>query len=51
MLASMDCRTGIDLQRLFKLRTDLAEWLSGEDLHGTIWRAGLPKTMTQDTHA
>ena len=23
----------------------LAEWLDGETLHGSLWRAGLPKTM------
>src|SRR5262245_52809599 len=46
MLASMGRPTGIDLPRLFRLREDLALWLAGEELHGNIARAGLPKTMT-----
>ena len=45
MLASMGCRTGIDLDALLALRADLAAWLPGETLHGTLWRAGLPKTF------
>ena len=45
MLASMGCDTGIDLDALLELRADVAQWLSGESLHGTLWRAGLPKTM------
>jgi len=24
----------------------VAGWLEGESLHGTLWRAGLPKTFT-----
>ena len=27
----------------------VAEWLSGETLHGTLWRAGLPKTFGSST--
>jgi hydroxymethylglutaryl-CoA lyase len=27
------------------LRAKIAQWLDGETLHGTLWRAGLPKTM------
>jgi len=46
MLASMGLPTGIDLPRLLALRARVADWLSGETLHGTLWRAGLPKTMT-----
>lgn len=45
MLASMGCKTGIDLQRLLALRAKVAKWLAGETLHGTLWRAGLPKTF------
>jgi hydroxymethylglutaryl-CoA lyase len=45
MLASMGFDTGIDLPRLLKLRARVAEWLDGEELHGTLWRAGLPKTF------
>jgi hydroxymethylglutaryl-CoA lyase len=45
MLASMGIATGIDLVALLALRADAAQWLKGEILHGTLWRAGLPKTM------
>jgi hydroxymethylglutaryl-CoA lyase len=45
MLASMGIATGIDLERLLALRTDVAAWLDGEELHGTLWRAGLPKAL------
>ena len=45
MLASMGLRTGIDLPRLLALRERVAGWLQGETLHGTLWRAGLPKTL------
>jgi hydroxymethylglutaryl-CoA lyase len=45
MLASMGLTTGIDLSRLLALRVQLAAWLEGETLHGTLWRAGLPKTF------
>ncbi len=45
MLASMGLATGIDMQKLFALRAKVAGWLSGETLHGTVWRAGLPKTF------
>ena len=45
MLASMNIHTGIDLDQLLLLRAKIAEWLRGETLHGTLWLAGLPKTM------
>lgn len=45
MLASMGIETGIDIDRLFELRRFVARQLEGEELHGTIFRAGLPKTM------
>jgi len=44
MLASMGYATGLDVSRLLALRNDVAAWLSGETLHGTLWRAGLPRT-------
>ena len=44
MLASMGLETGIDLDKLLALRAKVADWLNGETLHGTLWRAGLPKT-------
>jgi hydroxymethylglutaryl-CoA lyase len=45
MLASMRIDTGIDLERLLELRANVARWLAGEQLHGTLWRAGLPKAF------
>ena len=45
MLASMGLETGQDFDSLIALREKLAAWLAGETLHGTLWRAGLPKTM------
>jgi hydroxymethylglutaryl-CoA lyase len=45
MLAAMGYQTGVDVERLLAVRGDLASWLSGETLHGTLWRAGLPKTF------
>jgi hydroxymethylglutaryl-CoA lyase len=45
MLASMGIETDIDLERLLALRAKVAGWLAGETLHGTLWRAGLPKTF------
>ncbi|MDB5946228.1 MAG: hydroxymethylglutaryl-CoA lyase [Ramlibacter sp.] len=45
MLASMEIPTGVDFDRLVALRERLAGWLQGETLHGSLWRAGLPKTM------
>lgn len=45
MLGSMGIETGIDLHKLLALREKVAEWLAGESLHGTLWRAGLPKTF------
>lgn len=45
MLASMGIATGLDLERLIALRADVAGWLDGEPLYGSVWRAGLPRTM------
>jgi hydroxymethylglutaryl-CoA lyase len=45
MLERMGYATGIDLRRLLALRGTLARWLEGEALHGTLARAGLPKTF------
>ena len=45
MLASMGVETGLDIARLLALREHVAGWLAGETLHGTLWRAGLPKTF------
>ncbi len=45
MLASMGIETGIDLPKLLALRGKVAGWLAGEQTHGALWRAGLPKTF------
>lgn len=45
LFASMGVPTGLDFDRLLALRAKLAVWLDGETLHGTLWRAGLPRTM------
>lgn len=45
LFASMGLPTGLDIPRLLALRAQVAQWLDGETLHGTLWRAGLPKTM------
>ncbi len=45
LFASMGVPTGIDFDALIALRAKVAGWLAGETLHGTVWRAGLPKTM------
>jgi len=45
MLGSMGVATGQDIGALLALRQRVAGWLAGETLHGTLWRAGLPKTF------
>ena len=45
MLASMGIDTGIDLEKLLGLRARVVGWLAGEATYGSVWRAGLPKTM------
>ena len=45
MLRSMGVETGLDIDALLALRAQVAGWLQGEALHGTLWRAGLPKTL------
>jgi len=45
MLAAMGVDTGVDLPALLALRAKVARWLDGEATHGTMWRAGLPKTF------
>ena len=47
MLHSMGIATGQDFNALLALRKKLAAWLEGETLHGSLWRAGLPKTMLE----
>ncbi len=45
LFASMGKPTGLDFDGLLALRQRLAQWLQGEPLHGSLWRAGLPKTV------
>jgi hydroxymethylglutaryl-CoA lyase len=47
LFASMGEPTGIDVDALLSLRTQVGQWLDGEPLHGALWRAGLPKTMRE----
>lgn len=45
LFASMEIATGLNFDRLMALREQLATWLQGECLHGSIAQAGLPKTL------
>ena len=45
LFASMGVPTGLDFAALIALRQRVAQWLDGEPLHGSLWRAGLPKTL------
>ena len=45
MLKSMGIATGLDIEALLALRKQVAGWLDGECLHGTLWQAGLPRTL------
>jgi hydroxymethylglutaryl-CoA lyase len=49
MLEGMGIATGIDIEKLLALRAEVAGWLAGETLHGTLWRAGLPKNHPTPT--
>ena len=45
LFSGMGVATGLDFDALIAVRAQLAQWLDGEPLHGSIWRAGLPKTL------
>jgi hydroxymethylglutaryl-CoA lyase len=47
LFASMGVPTGLVFDALIALRARVALWLEGEPLHGSIARAGLPKTMKE----
>jgi len=47
LFASMGVPTGLDFDALIALRARFAQWLVGEPLHGSIWRAGLPRTLKE----
>jgi hydroxymethylglutaryl-CoA lyase len=46
LFASMGVPTGLDFNELMALRERVGRWIEGEPLHGAIWRAGLPKTVS-----
>lgn len=48
MLHSMGIATGLDFDKLLALRARIVGWLQGEPAHGTIWKAGLPRTMRKE---
>ncbi|HQQ69834.1 MAG TPA: hydroxymethylglutaryl-CoA lyase [Alicycliphilus sp.] len=43
MLERMGLDTGLDVPALLALRRRVEGWLAGEQLHGTLWQAGLPR--------
>lgn len=45
MLASMGVETGVDIGKLLALRQQLVGWLPDTPTHGTLWRAGVPKSF------
>jgi hydroxymethylglutaryl-CoA lyase len=47
MMASMGIATGQDFDQLIALRGKVAKWLAGEQMHGALWKAGLPRTMLE----
>jgi hydroxymethylglutaryl-CoA lyase len=49
MLHEMGLPTGIDLPGLLALREAVSHWLPGVPLHGSLARAGLPRTI-QSAH-
>jgi hydroxymethylglutaryl-CoA lyase len=46
MLEAMGHSTGIHLQALLALRERVVGWMPNEVTHGSIWRAGVPKTFS-----
>ena len=46
LFARMGRPTGLDFGALIALRGRVAQWLEGETLHGSLWRAGLPRTVS-----
>ncbi|MBI3154692.1 MAG: hydroxymethylglutaryl-CoA lyase [Burkholderiales bacterium] len=47
LFMSMGVPTGLDFDALMALRGRVVQWLAGEPLHGSIWRAGLPRTLKE----
>ena len=46
MLASMGVETGVNIEKLLALRQQLVNWLPDTPTHGTLWRAGVPKSFS-----
>jgi hydroxymethylglutaryl-CoA lyase len=46
MLASMGVETGVNIDKLLALRQQLVSWLPDTPTHGTLWRAGVPKSFS-----
>ena len=51
LFAAMGQSTGVDIDALLALRQRIAGWLDGEPLHGSLWRAGLPRTLREPAPA
>ena len=51
LFASMGVPTGLSIPELLRLRGDLAAWLPGEPLRGSIAGAGLPRTLQDEAVA
>jgi hydroxymethylglutaryl-CoA lyase len=49
LLESMGFDTGIDIEKLIAIRGKVEHWLPGEQFHGSVARAGLPKTFAVRT--
>jgi len=49
LLESMGFDTGIDIEKLIAIRGKVERWLPGEKFHGSVARAGLPKTFAAKT--
>jgi|ERR1039458_3716762 hydroxymethylglutaryl-CoA lyase len=49
LLESMGFDTGIDIEKLIAIRGKVEHWLRGEKFHGSVARAGLPKTFAVRT--
>jgi hydroxymethylglutaryl-CoA lyase len=45
LLESLGFDTGIDIEKLVAVRTEVESWLPGERFFGMVARAGLPKTF------
>ena len=49
LLESLGFDTGIDIDKLVAVRTEVESWLPGERFFGMVARAGLPKTFRSDS--